>query len=77
MSRYASNQEVVRFFASHDIEVTHVRREGELRHLRVHGQPLTLPMPASADECLRLVRECLSTQEVAVQTGPPPGSPGS
>ncbi|MDZ4404077.1 hypothetical protein [Prosthecobacter sp.] len=60
MSRYASNQEVVRFFASHGIEVTQVRREGELRHLRVHGQPLTLPMPASADECLRLVRKCLA-----------------
>ncbi len=61
MSRYASNQEVVRFFASHDIEVTQVRREGDLRHLRVNGQPLTLPMPASADECLRLVRECLAS----------------
>ena len=77
MSRYASNQEVVRFFASHDIEVTHVRREGELRHLRVHGQPLTLPMPASADECLRLVRERLAAQETAVQTEPPPASPGA
>lgn len=60
MSRYASNQEVERFFASHDIEVTHVRREGDLRHLRVHGQPLTLPMPASADECLRIVRDAIA-----------------
>lgn len=59
MSRYASNQEVTRFFAEHGIEVTHVRRDGEWRHLRVQGQPLTLPMPASAEECLRRVRECL------------------
>ncbi|WP_461785137.1 hypothetical protein [Prosthecobacter sp.] len=65
MSRCASNQEVARFFASHGIEVTHVRREGELRHLRVCGEPMTLPMPASADECLRLVRECLAAQESA------------
>lgn len=60
MSRYASNQEVARFFAEHGIEVTHVRREGDLRHLRVHGQPLTLPMPASAEECLTRVRESLA-----------------
>lgn len=60
MSRYASNQEVVRFFAGHGIEVTHVRREGDLRYLRVNGQPLTLPMPASAEECLRRVRESLA-----------------
>jgi hypothetical protein len=65
VSRYASNQEVARFFASQGIEVTHVRREGELRHLRVCGRPMTLPMPASADECLRLVRECLAAQESA------------
>ncbi|HRH95580.1 MAG TPA: hypothetical protein PLB55_06570 [Prosthecobacter sp.] len=69
MSRYASNQEVVSFFASHGIEVTHVRREGDLRHLSVHGRPLTLPMPASADECLRLVRESLAT------SAPPPEPP--
>ncbi|MFN0080616.1 MAG: hypothetical protein ACKVY0_29460 [Prosthecobacter sp.] len=69
MSRYASNQEVVRFFAAHGIEVTQVRREGGLRHLRVHDLPLTLPMPASADECLRLVRECLARTAV-----PPPSS---
>ena len=61
MSRYASNQEVARFFAGHGIEVTHVRREGDLRHLLVHGHPLTLPMPASAEECLRLVRDCLES----------------
>jgi hypothetical protein len=72
MSRYASNQEVVRFFASHDIEVTHVRREGELRHLRVHGQPLTLPMPASADECLRLVHECLGSTQRETTEHPRP-----
>ena len=60
MSRYASNQEVVHFFASHGIAVTHVRRAGPLRHLRVHGQPLTLPMPASLDECLRIVRDCIA-----------------
>ncbi|GEP43285.1 hypothetical protein [Brevifollis gellanilyticus] len=61
MSRYASNQDVVRFFASHGIEVTHVRREGDLRHLRVKDHPLTLPMPASPDECLRIVRECIES----------------
>ena len=60
MSRYASNQEVTQFFASHGIEVTNVRREGQLRHLRVQGQPLTLPMPASPDECLRIVRDCIA-----------------
>ena len=60
MSRYASNQEVTQFFASHGIVVTNVRREGQLRHLRVQGQPLTLPMPASPDECLRIVRDCIA-----------------
>lgn len=65
MSRYASNQEVVRFFAAHGIEVTHVRREGQSRHLRVQGEPLTLPMPASAEECLLRVRECVSRQQAA------------
>lgn len=63
MSRYASNQDVVQFFARHGIEVTQVRREGDLRHLRVKGQPLTLPMPASPDECLRIVRECVARLE--------------
>jgi hypothetical protein len=57
MSRYASNQEVTQFFASHGIVVTNVRRDGDLRQLRINGQPLTLPMPASPDECLRIVRE--------------------
>ena len=59
MSRYASNQEVTRFFASHGIEVTHVRREGEVRQLRVQGHPLSLPMPASPEECLRIVNESI------------------
>lgn len=62
MSRYASNQDVVRFFASHGIAVTHVRREGSLRQLRVGGRPLTLPMPASPEECLRIVQECLAKE---------------
>jgi len=61
MSRYASNQEVTRFFASHGIEVTHVRREGDVRQLRVQGHPLTLPMPASPEDCLRIVRECIAS----------------
>lgn len=65
MSRYASNLEVTYFFASHGIEVTHVRREGPLRHLCVNGQPLTLPMPASPDECLRIVRDCIAAQKAA------------
>lgn len=68
MSRYASNQDVVRFFASHGIAVTHVRREGSLRQLRVGGRPLTLPMPASPEECLRIVQECLA--EAMTDDGP-------
>ena len=72
MSRYASDLEVVQFFASHGIEVTHVRRLGKLRHLRVHGEPLTLPMPASPDECLRIVRECIAAQESVRATPAPP-----
>lgn len=60
MSRYASDQEVVQFFAAHGIIVTDVHRVGMSRHLRVKGQPMTLPMPASPDECLRLVREHLA-----------------
>ncbi|WP_395742586.1 hypothetical protein [Prosthecobacter sp.] len=63
MSRYASNQDVVRFFADHGIEVTHVRREGAVRHLRVQQRPLTLPMDASPDKCLRLVRESMTAAE--------------
>ena len=50
MSRYASDQEVVQFFASHGIVVTDVHRVGMSRHLRVQGEPMTLPMPASPDE---------------------------
>jgi hypothetical protein len=65
MSRYASNQQVTQFFASHGIEVTQVRREGEWRHLRVNDQPVTLPMPASPAECLRLVRECMDRAAAA------------
>ncbi len=59
MSLYATDQEVVQFFASHGIEVTDVQRLGKLRHLRVYGQPLTLPMLASPDDCLRIVRDCM------------------
>ena len=61
MSRYASNQEVTQFFAQHGITVTNVRREGDLRQLRINGHPLTLPMPASPDECLRIVREFVAS----------------
>jgi hypothetical protein len=60
MSRYATDQEVVEFFASHGIAVTDVHRLGMSRHLKVEGQPVTLPMPASPDECLRIVRECIA-----------------
>jgi hypothetical protein len=60
MSRYATDQEVVEFFASHGITVTDVHRLGMSRHLKVKGQPVTLPMPASPDECLRIVRECIA-----------------
>ena len=60
MSRYATDQEVVAFFASHGIAVTDVHRLGMSRHLNVQGQSVTLPMPASPDECLRIVRECIS-----------------
>ncbi len=63
MSRYASNQDVVRFFAAKGIEVTNVRREGALRHLCVLSKPLTLPMDADPDECLRRVRECMAATE--------------
>ena len=73
MSRYASNQDVTHFFATHGIVVTHVRREGDLRHLRVQGQPLTLPMPASPEECLRIVREFAAQLET--RDSPPPTAP--
>ena len=72
MPRYASNYEVTQFFASHGIEVTHVHREGPVRHLRVNGQPLTLPMPASPEECLRIVRDAIAAHEAA---GTTPSSP--
>lgn len=60
MSRYATDREVVEFFASHGITVTEVHRLGMSRHLKVNGQPLTLPMPASPEECLRIVRESIT-----------------
>lgn len=47
MSRYATDHEVVEFFASHGIKVTDVHRIGMSRHLKVKGKPLNLPMPAS------------------------------
>ena len=68
MSRYASNQEVTRFFATQGIEVTNVRREGPLRHLRVKGQPVTLPMAASPDECLRIVQHHIASIPPAAST---------
>lgn len=71
MGRYASNFEVTQFFASHGIEVTHVHREGPLRHLRVNGEPITLPMPASPDECLRIVRDCIAAQKAAATVPSP------
>jgi hypothetical protein len=64
MSLYASDQEVVQFFASHGIEVKDVRRLGKLRHLRVHGHPLTLPMQASPEDCLRIVRDCMARRNL-------------
>jgi hypothetical protein len=33
------------------------------RHLKVKGKPLTLPMPASPEECLRLVREHIAVMQ--------------
>lgn len=57
MSRYATDPEVVEFFASHGIVVTDVHRVGMSRHLKVQGQPMTLSMPASPEECLRRVRD--------------------
>lgn len=63
MSRYATDQEVVEFFASHGIKVTDVHRIGMSRYLKVKGKPLTLPMPAGPEECLRIVRECLISLE--------------
>lgn len=71
MSRYASNQEVVRFFAGYGIEVTQVRREGPVRQLCVGGKAMTLPMAASPEECLRRVRA------VAAAAGPADGSDGA
>jgi hypothetical protein len=62
MSRYASDQEVVRFFASHGTEVTQVCRVGLTRHLCVGGKALTLPMDASPNECLRRVRESIAAK---------------
>jgi hypothetical protein len=60
MSRYASNQDVTFFFSSHGIEVTNVRREGPVRQLKIQGQPFTLPMDASPNECLRLAHEFIA-----------------
>ncbi|WP_395750865.1 hypothetical protein [Prosthecobacter sp.] len=60
MARYASNQDVVRFFASHGIEVSHVRREGPVRHLQAAHKAITLPMDASPEECLRIVRDAVA-----------------
>jgi hypothetical protein len=64
MSLYASDQEVEQFFAAQGIEVTDVHRLGKLRHLRVHGQPLTLPMQASPEDCLRIVRDCIARRSL-------------
>jgi len=61
MPDYASNQEVVQFFASHGIVVTQVFRDGAVRRLNVLGKPMTLPMDASPEECLRRVREHITT----------------
>ena len=67
MSRYASDQEVVHFFASHGIEVSEVCRVGLTRHLRAGGKALTLPMDASPDECLRRVREGMAKKEASTR----------
>jgi hypothetical protein len=64
MSQYASNQEVVRFFVTHGIEVTQVMRDGPVRRLNAGGKALTLPMDASPEECLRRVREGMAAGEM-------------
>ncbi|WP_395739754.1 hypothetical protein [Prosthecobacter sp.] len=71
MARYASNQDVVRFFASHDIEVSHVRREGPVRHLQAAQKAITLPMDASPEECLRIVREAVAAVTMQQSTAAP------
>lgn len=61
MIHYASNQEVVEFFASHGIIASQVFRDGPVRRLKVQGRAMSLPMDASPDECLRIVREDIAS----------------
>ena len=55
--RYATNREVIAYFALLGIEVTNVRIKGKFRHLECKGVPIQLPMDASPGECIRLVKE--------------------
>lgn len=55
--RYATNREVIAFFASHGLTVTDLKIKGGFRHLKCNGVSIALPMPMSADDCLALVRE--------------------
>jgi len=58
MPRYATNQEFTVLFASRGIEVKDVRRDHEahVRRFTVNGQAMELPMDASPEACVRLVR---------------------
>lgn len=55
--RYATNHEVIAFFARHGLTVTDLKIKGGFRHLKCRGVDVALPMPMSADDCLALVRE--------------------
>jgi hypothetical protein len=54
--RYATNQEVIAFFAILGIEITNLKVKGRHRHLTCREVEIQLPMDASPDECVRLVR---------------------
>lgn len=67
MPHYATTAEFTAFFASHHIEVKDVRRDraAHVRRFTVSGKPMELPMDASPEMCLHLVRAQMAAAGVA------------
>lgn len=67
MPHYATTAEFTAFFASHHIEVKDVRRDraAHVRRFTVGGKPMELPMDASPEMCLHLVRAQMAAAGVA------------
>jgi len=73
MPHYATTPEFTAFFAKRGIEVKNVRRDraAHVRLFTVNGHPMELPMDASPEMCLHLVRAQLAALSACSPPLPP------